>query len=136
MFGKKKEVVVEAPKEYAPSAKTVIGEGITLVGSFDTKDPIEIKGRLEGDIKSSNVVHVACGGSMKGNGVMQAMEVEGTVDGEIECLEVAKIAATGIVSGSLATVRLQTEDGSTFDGKLSLIQSKAKEEVVEESAKE
>ena len=134
MFGKKKEEVVETQevKAYVPSSRTYIGEGITLVGNFDTKDPIQIDGRLEGDINSTNNVAISEKGSMKGNGVMQVMDIAGTVEGDIKCFEVARIAATGTLSGGLATVRLQTEDGSTFDGKLSMIKATKIEPTVEE----
>ena len=125
MFGKKKEVEIQEtqPKEYVPASKTLLGEGITFVGDIDTKDPVEINGRLEGNLNSTSNVFISKSGSMKGDGVMQVMDVEGEVDGDIKCLEVARVAASGKVSGSLATVRLQTEDGSTFDGKLSMIQA-------------
>lgn len=127
MFGKKKEEV--APVVVAADA-TIIGEGTQFTGDFTTKDPISIYGKLEGNIESSSSVLVAESGVMCGNGVMQVIDVKGNVDGDIKCLEVAKIAETGKVSGSLATVRLQTEDGSTFDGKLSMIkkESEAKPE--------
>ena len=127
MFGKKKEEV--APAIMAADV-TVIGEGTQVTGDFTTTEPISIYGKLEGNIESSSSVFVAENGVMCGNGVMQVLDVKGSVEGDIKCLEVAKIAESGKVSGSLATVRLQTEDGSTFDGKLSMIkkESEAKPE--------
>lgn len=124
MFGKKNEPVVQETVE-TPKKKndtTIIGEGVVIKGTFNTKDPMEVYGRVEGDVVSTSDVLVYEGGSMEGNGVMQVLDVEGYVNGEIKCLEVAKIRPTGKLSGSLATVRLQTEDGSTFDGKLLMIQ--------------
>lgn len=127
MFGKKKEEV--APVVTAANT-TIIGEGTQVTGDFTTTEPISIYGKLEGNIESSSNVFVAENGVMCGNGVMQVLDVKGSVEGDIKCLEVAKIAESGKVSGSLATVRLQTEDGSTFDGKLSMIkkESEAKPE--------
>ncbi|MDO5331283.1 MAG: polymer-forming cytoskeletal protein [Bacillota bacterium] len=126
MFGKKKEeVVVETPVK---ANATIIGDGVEFKGNFTTSDPIYIYGKLEGDVESTNQVFVAKSGVMCGNGVMQVLEVEGNVDGDLKCLEVAKIAESGKLSGSLATARLQTEDGSTFDGKLSMLKVKEKKE--------
>ena len=122
MFGKKKEEV--EPVVMAADI-TIIGEGTQFTGDFTTKDPISIYGKLDGDIESSSSVFIAENGVMCGNGVMQVLDVKGSVDGDIKCLEVAKIAESGKVSGSLATVRLQTEDGSTFDGKLSMIKKES-----------
>lgn len=129
MFGKKKEEfqVVETP---VVKDQTVIAEGSVMKGDFTTQDPITIYGKLVGNIESTSTVFVAEEGDMQGNGVMQVLEVNGTVDGDIRCLEVAKLAASGKLSGSLATVRLQTEDGSTFDGQLSMIKA-AKNETEE-----
>ena len=120
MFGKKKdEFAAEAPK---PSfTGTHIAEGVEMRGDFTTTDPIIIDGTLIGDIESSNEVTINETGVMQGNGSMKFLDVKGKVDGELTVLGITKVASTGVVGGSLATIRFQPEDDSTFDGKLTLI---------------
>jgi len=117
MFGKKNEVVEPVVKQ------TVIEEGTVFRGELTTKTLLVIRGEFDGQINTDGDVFVAEGGVLKGKGTMKTITVEGTVDADVKCYELAKIAATGKVSGSLATVRLLTDDGSTFDGKLVMIQA-------------
>jgi len=119
MFTKKEK---EA-ESYAPAVEeTVIAEGTFFKGDFSTTSPVLIMGKFEGNIDSTSSVVVTETGSYIGNGVMQSLEVAGIVNADIKCSEYTKIFSTGTVSGSLATARLLTDDGSTFDGQLAMLQ--------------
>lgn len=143
MFGKKKEpeapvkvveekieepVVKKAPEKprFVPAPATKIGEGITMVGNFDTKDPVEIKGIVRGNIKSTSSVSIARNGALIGEAALDSMNVEGRIDGTVLCASDAVFASTGSMKGNLSTGTLRTDAGSNFEGKLNMIPKKPK----------
>ncbi|MBQ9890540.1 MAG: polymer-forming cytoskeletal protein [Firmicutes bacterium] len=143
MFGRKKEpeapvkevaekieaVVEEKPAEppkpaFVPAPATRIGEGITMVGNFDTKDPVEIRGIVRGNIKSSSSVSIAKNGALIGEAALDSMKVEGRIDGTVLCAQDAVFTSTGSMKGNLSTGTLRTDAGSNFEGKLNMIPKK------------
>lgn len=141
MFGKKKEPeapvkaaeekieAVEEVKEpvkpaFVPAATTKIGAGITMVGNFDTKDPVEINGIVRGNIKSSSSVSIAKDGALIGEAALDSMNVAGRIDGTVLCAQDAIFTATGSMRGNLSTGTLRTDAGSNFEGKLNMIPRK------------
>ncbi len=132
LFGNKKKeyvqpepaepVVPEVPEEpkFVPSNETVIGKNASFEGVFDSDDTIVIKGKLKGDIVTSKGVNVLGTGTHTGTGKMNSLYVEGTVDGDIFCGDVTKLAPKAQMTGKLSTSKLVTEEGSMFDGSLSL----------------
>ena len=143
MFGKKKEpeapvkaveekieevVVEKAPEKpvFKPAPTTRIGEGITMVGNFDTKDPVEIRGIVRGNIKSTSSVSIAKNGALIGEAALDSMNVEGRIDGTVLCASDAVFSSTGSMKGNLSTGTLRTDAGSNFEGKLNMIPKKPK----------
>ena len=149
MFGKKKEPeapvvteevkipeekpmkVVEKPVDpfSRPAPATKIGPGITMIGNFDTKDPVEIYGTLRGNIRSTNSVAISKNGALIGEAALDSMKVEGRIDGTVLCNTSAEFSGTGSMKGNLSTGTLKTQDGALFEGKLSMLPPKTKEPV-------
>ena len=144
MFGRRKEpdppVITEeeakkfeAPEEkapepvkpvFTPAASTKIGEGITMIGNFDTKDPVEINGTLRGNIRSTNSVAITKNGSLIGEAALDSMKVDGRIDGTVLCNASAVFTSTGSMKGNLSTGTLRTDDGAVFEGKLNMLPPK------------
>lgn len=122
MFGKKYEEEEMMPV-VKTSKETVISEGTKVKGNFVTSDPITIEGTLVGEIETTADVVVTATGSYQGNAKMRSLKVAGKADGNLKCKEMTQILGSGVVSGSLETVRLLTDDGSTFDGQLVMVQA-------------
>ena len=153
MFGKKKETEapikevveeikpVEEPKKpekpvFVPAAATRIGAGITMVGNFDTKDPVEINGIVRGNIKSTSSVSIAQNGALIGEAALDSMNVAGRIDGTVLCAQDAVFTATGSMKGNLSTGTLRTDAGSNFEGKLNMIPKKPAPKPQPEAPKE
>ena len=137
MFGKKKEEPVpvvkeevkeiieeKAPEVFVPADKTVIGSGIIMVGNFDTKDPVEINGTVRGNIRSTKSVSISKTGSLVGEAALGSLKLAGKIEGTVLCSAETVIASTGSIKGNLSTASLETEDGSTFEGRLSMLPKK------------
>ena len=120
-----KEAEAEAPKPKEPQKfsaikKTMIGQGVTFVGNFETADPIEINGAINGDIKSSDTVEINQNGSYTGNADIKNLLLHGNVDGKIKVEDLSKLTSTAVMHGTLSTSKLITEEGSSFDGDMKL----------------
>lgn len=157
MFGKKKEpeapVVTEEiklpeipqPKPVEkpadpfakPAPATKIGPGITMIGNFDTKDPVEIYGTLRGNIRSTSSVAISKNGALIGEAALDSMKVEGRIDGTVLCNTSAEFSGTGSMKGNLSTGTLKTQDGALFEGKLSMLppRKEAPKPVVKEESR-
>ena len=111
---------------FTPAAATKIGEGITMIGNFDTKDPVEINGTLRGNIRSTSSVAISKNGSLIGEAALDSMKVDGRIDGTVLCNASAVFTSTGSMKGNLSTGTLRTDAGSNFEGKLNMIPKKPK----------
>ena len=109
---------------FKPAAATKIGEGITMIGNFDTKDPVEINGILRGNIRSTSSVAISKNGALIGEAALDSMKVEGRIDGTVLCNASATFSSTGSMKGNLSTGTLKTEDGAVFEGKLNMLPPK------------
>ena len=123
LFGKKETeipVVMEPVVEEKKIEGTVIAEGITFVGDFDTHETLELKGTIKGNIVSPDYVHIDATGFHKGNIEANVVEIDGTVDSDINCKDTTKLNKTAKVVGNLHTANIDAAHGSEFNGKLDL----------------
>ncbi len=121
LFGKKK-TQVETPKavEQKKEEKTVIGQGITFVGTFTTDELIDIRGKVEGKIISPKEVLVSKTGKHEGTMDVEYLTVDGTIDSEIYCRNTITLRDDCDAYGTLKTPKLNAEKGSNFHGELIL----------------
>jgi len=154
MFGKKKETepvpvqpaapaepVIEAVKEpEVPAEKpvekisqTVIAAGTSLVGNFDTREPMILLGRLHGNIHSTDSLKIAKSGELLGEAAVSDLSSDGQIEGTVLCSNLTEFGSMAKMKGNLSTASLKTADGSSFEGKLTMI-TKAAEEIAESAA--
>lgn len=135
LFGKKAEPIIaepviekkEEPKpSFTPSNETIIGEGITMVGDFETKETLIINGKVEGNITSSTDIQISKTGRLEGNAVAENVYIDGSVDGDLEVKSLTKLSDTASVRGTLNTAKFVTSEGSNFDGQLKMKKAQAK----------
>ena len=124
LFGNKK---TEAPASaFVPEKKqvvqegTVIGQGITFVGTFTADELIDIRGKVEGEIISPKEVLVSKTGKHEGTMDVEYLTVDGTIDSEIHCRNTVTLRDDCQVFGTVETPRLNAQNGSTFHGELIL----------------
>lgn len=130
LFGKKKETVSETVVKKEPEG-TIIGEGITFVGTFTTDELIDIRGKVEGEIISPTVVHVAKTGKHEGTMDVEYLTVDGTIDSDIHCRNTITLNDDCDAYGTLTTPNLDALHGSNFHGEL-ILEKKLGEKPVEE----
>lgn len=123
LFGNKKSeapAVTLVPEKKPIQEGTVIGQGITFVGTFTTDELIDIRGKVEGEIISPKEVLVSKTGKHEGTMDVEYLTVDGTIDSEIHCRNTVTLRDDCQVFGTVETPRLDAQDGSNFHGELIL----------------
>lgn len=122
LFGTKKTEVnqVSVEKNQPAPEGTVIGEGITFVGTFTADELIDIRGKVEGEIISPVEVLVSKTGKHEGTMDVEYLTVDGTIDSDIHCRNTVTLRDDCQVFGTMYTPRLNAQDGSNFHGTLNL----------------
>jgi cytoskeletal protein CcmA (bactofilin family) len=71
------------PKNGAVERKTLVDEGTQLKGSLSSDCPIEVKGRVEGDVAAPSLV-VSATGAMRGRVKVAELRSEGELAGDFD----------------------------------------------------
>ena len=97
-----------------PEAASSISSGLTIVGKIVGHGALTIFGRVEGEVRASNVV-IAEGAQMEGDVVAEELTVGGHVKGTIRANRV-KVDSTGVVEGDIFHRTLTIEENARFEG--------------------
>jgi len=98
-------------------ALSLIGEGITVVGSLDFGDgEVRLDGRLEGKILGHGTLIIGEKGSLQGEVDVGALVLHGRVDGIVVASDSIRITRTGRLCGRVHAVRFVMEEGGIFEG--------------------
>ncbi len=93
---------------------SIISTDMKIIGNIISDGEIQVDGRIEGDIKSKNLL-VGEPASIKGEIVVDTIEVFGTVVGQIKANSVT-LAKTAHVVGDILHEFLAIEKGAFLDG--------------------
>jgi cytoskeletal protein CcmA (bactofilin family) len=99
------------------SALSLIGEGITVVGSMEFgSGEVRLDGRLEGKILGQGTLIIGERGSLQGEIDVGTLVLHGRVDGIVVASDSAQITSTGKLCGRIHSVRLIIEEGGILEG--------------------
>ena len=99
------------------SALSLIGEGITVVGSLDFGNgEVRLDGRLEGKILGQGTLIIGERGSLQGEVDVGSLVLHGRVDGIVVASDSVHISCTGKLCGRIHSVRLIIEEGGILEG--------------------
>lgn len=96
---------------------TIVGVNVELKGSLHNQGPIQVYGKVTGDISSD--AHILIGETAVVHGPVTAktIDVAGQVIGSITGSEQIELQPKSLVKGDLSTGRLSIKPGATFIGK-------------------
>ena len=97
-----------------PEAASSISSGLTIVGKIIGHGALTIFGRVEGEVRASNVV-IAEGAQIVGDVVAEEVTVGGHLKGTIRANRV-KINSTGVVESDIFHRTLMIEESGRFEG--------------------
>ena len=94
-------------------ATTTVSIDLNIVGNISTQGIVNVKGKVEGDIRSQKVV-IENGGLVEGCIYANELVIFGKFQGRIQADKV-EIASSGLVRGELVYERLTIDDGAHLD---------------------
>jgi cytoskeletal protein CcmA (bactofilin family) len=103
-----------------PSAnQLIIGEGVTVKGAVVVSETVVVKGLLEGDITTDNLI-VSATGTVSGRiSVARNAEISGRVLEKLDVKGLLVLRATGCVEGNTSFGTLTLEQGASITGEVS-----------------
>ena len=120
MFSKLTKRDNSAPQaEVQASAATVIGVGCEIYGNLSISTPIQIDGKIEGDIATTDCVIIGEKGWLQGNVECREIAVFGQMTGDIEARHV-HLQPSAVFSGNINTETLKIEQGAVYQGNLNM----------------
>jgi cytoskeletal protein CcmA (bactofilin family) len=95
--------------------KTVIGNGLTIVGKVTAEGLIEVNGHIEGDLQCTSLI-VSPNAQIVGTITADQVVVDGRVEGPIQGGDVVLKSRAHVV-GDIQHQSLTIEKGAYFDGR-------------------
>jgi len=111
-------VVEQAVVRPGPTTKagttSCIGSGMSIVGKIECNGPVQVFGRIEGELQASELV-VSDGAQVDGSVIAQDLTVRGRIKGTIRAHRV-KLQDGGAVEGDIFHRSLSIDENSLFEG--------------------
>jgi len=125
------------PAARAPAERRtmVIGRGISVHGTIQDAERLEVQGVVEAKMIHAMELSIAQGGMFRGEVEVEDAEIAGTIDGILTARNALIVRATGRVLGTARCRRLQVEDGGQITGSIEMITEPRGEAAVAEVAK-
>ncbi len=99
---------------------SIIADGTTFRGDFETAGNVRIDGKIIGNIISTASVAIGKGGSVEGNITAATIKISGKVQGNIEASGLLVLSASSIVNGEIKAKSLAVEEGAVISGKITM----------------
>ena len=99
---------------------SIIAEGTTCRGDFETAGNLRIDGKIIGNIISTANVAIGKGGCVEGNITAATIKISGKVQGNIEASGLLVLSASSIVNGEIKAKSLAVEEGAVINGKIAM----------------
>jgi cytoskeletal protein CcmA (bactofilin family) len=100
------------------SPGTVVGPGTTIRGEMTGGDPVEIRGLLEGDCRTSGSCVVSRGGRVVGSIEATGIAVAGVIEGRALVADKVEIRASAWVRASVTGRVVAIADGAFYQGEV------------------
>src|SRR5262249_15483974 len=111
-------VVEPAAVRPVPATKagtnSCIGSGMSIVGKIECNGPVQVFGRVEGELRATELV-ISDGAQVDGSVIAQDLTVRGRVKGTIRAHRV-KLQDGGTVEGDIFHRSLSIDENSLFEG--------------------
>jgi cytoskeletal protein CcmA (bactofilin family) len=103
----------------ARAEPTVLSANTELRGSITTTDSVEIRGKLEGDVRASSIT-ICAGAKIKGDVIADVILVQGAVNGRIQAQDV-RLQGGANVTGEIIHGSLGIDTTAIFEGTIKRI---------------
>ena len=101
---------------------TILSANAEMTGSITTTDSVEIRGKIEGDVRAASIT-LCAGGKVKGDLVADVVIVQGDAEGRIQAQDV-RLQAGAKVSGEIMHGSLGIDTAADFEGTIKRISAR------------
>jgi cytoskeletal protein CcmA (bactofilin family) len=98
----------------------LIGAGTVVEGKIRSQGSVRIDGKLIGEVTASESLAVGVTGEIEGNITSKNATIGGKVRGTINASEKVVFEGKSVVRGDVRATRLIVDEGSIFDGRVSM----------------
>ncbi len=99
---------------------TLIGEGTSLRGSYNSKNSIRIDGEIYGNVTSEDGIIVGLKGMIRGNVIAKSVVIGGKVKGNVTAYQRLELQGGAQLEGDIATPVFVVEEGAMFEGNVQM----------------
>jgi cytoskeletal protein CcmA (bactofilin family) len=98
----------------------IIGAGTVVEGKIRSQGNVRVDGKLIGELTASESLSIGITGEVEGNVTAKNVIVGGKVRGTINASEKIVFEGKSVVRGDIRATRLVVDEGSIFDGRVSM----------------
>jgi cytoskeletal protein CcmA (bactofilin family) len=98
----------------------LIGAGTVIEGKIRGQGSFRIDGKVIGDVSASENLAVGITGEIEGNVIAKNVTVGGKIRGSITAQEKVVFEGKSVVRGDIRASKLVIDEGSIFDGRVSM----------------
>ena len=98
----------------------IIGAGTVVEGKIRSQGNVRVDGKLIGELTASESLSIGITGEVEGNVAAKNVTVGGKVRGTINASEKIIFEGKSVVRGDIRATRLVVDEGSIFDGRVSM----------------
>ncbi len=95
----------------------VVGEGVSLKGTFSVPDKATISGTVEGELTAKEI-NVLQTGIVRGKVVADVIDISGQVFDSLTSKRSLFVRSTGVLTGTVKYAELEIEKGGRLEGQL------------------
>jgi len=107
----------------------IIGAGTVVEGKMRSQGSVRIDGKLIGEVTAGESLAVGVTGEIEGNVTAKNVTIGGKVRGIINASEKIVFDGKSVIRGDIRATRLIIDEGSIFDGKVSMTEKAPSYEV-------
>lgn len=98
----------------------LIGPGTVVEGKIRSQGSVRVDGKLIGEVTASESLAVGVTGEIEGNVTAKNVTVGGKIRGSITAADKIVFEGKSVIRGDIRATRLIIDEGSIFDGKVSM----------------
>ena len=98
----------------------IIGPAVTINGRLTGDEPVNVFGRVEGNVQLNNHFVVEEGGHVVAELDVQVLTVRGQLNGDVVAHDVITLESGSVVTGNLKAPRIIIEEGAKFKGNIEM----------------
>lgn len=106
-----------------PRTATRLSGATAFKGTMKFTDSVSIRGRFEGEIRSSGFLYIEEGAEVHAEVIGETVIIAGVVRGSVLATNKLEMLPTGRIYGDVKATKLRIADGVVFEGKCQMLRN-------------